>query len=63
MKKAIELADTTFRAYKKKNGATVLHLRTYLIVYADADFRAKYGMQPPRTSWVRQGSPLVFQLS
>jgi hypothetical protein len=41
MKKAIELADSTFRAYKKKNGATALHLRTYLIVYADADFRAK----------------------
>ena len=41
MKKAIELADTTFRAYKKKNGATVLHLRTHLIVYAKADFRAK----------------------
>jgi hypothetical protein len=41
MKKAIELADTTFRAYKKKKGATVLHLRTHLIVYADADFRTK----------------------
>ena len=41
MKRAIELADTTFRAYKKKDGATALHLRTYLIVYADADFRAQ----------------------
>jgi hypothetical protein len=46
MKRAIELADTTFRAYKKKSGATVLHLRTHLIVYADADFRAKI-----RNSW------------
>jgi hypothetical protein len=41
MKKVIELADTTFRAYKKKNGAIALHLRTHLIVYADATFRAK----------------------
>jgi len=41
MKKAIELADATFRAYKKKSGATSLHLRTWLIVYADADFRTK----------------------
>jgi hypothetical protein len=41
MKKAIELADTTFRAYKKENGAVALHLRTHLIVYADAKFRAK----------------------
>jgi hypothetical protein len=41
MKKAIELADTTFRAYTKKSGAIALHLRTHLIVYADADFRAK----------------------
>jgi len=41
MKKAIELADTTFRAYKKMNGATALHLRTHLIVHADAAFRAK----------------------
>ena len=41
MNKVIELADTTFRAYKKGNGATILHLRTHLIVYADANFRAK----------------------
>jgi len=41
MKKAIELADTTFRAYKKKSGATVFHLRTFLVVYADENFRAK----------------------
>lgn len=43
MKKAmIELADTTFRAYRKKNGATALHLRSYLIVHTDAAFRAKW---------------------
>ena len=41
MKKAIELADTTFRAYKKKSGAIVLHLRTHLVVYANSDFRKK----------------------
>lgn len=41
MKKAIELADTTFRAHKKRDGTTALHLKTYLIVYADAAFRAK----------------------
>jgi hypothetical protein len=37
----IELADTTFRAYRKKNGAIALHLRSYLIVHTDAAFRAK----------------------
>ena len=41
MKQAIELPDTTFRAFKKKTGAIALHLRTHLIVYADAAFRAK----------------------
>jgi hypothetical protein len=41
VKKVIELADTTFRAYKKKNGAIALHLRSHLIVYAGADFRAE----------------------
>jgi len=41
MKKAIELADTTFRAYKTGNGDIALHLRTYLMVYANADFLAK----------------------
>jgi hypothetical protein len=45
--KAIELADTTFRAYKKKTGAIVLHLRTYLIVYADSVFRAKIRKASP----------------
>jgi hypothetical protein len=47
VKKAIELADTTFRAYKKKNGATALHLRTHLIVYADAVFRAQIWKAQP----------------
>jgi hypothetical protein len=37
----IELADTTFRAYRKKNSAIALHLKSYLIVHTDAAFRAK----------------------
>ena len=41
MNKAIELADTTFRAHKKRDGTIALHLKTYLIVYAAAEFRAK----------------------
>jgi hypothetical protein len=48
MKKAIELADTTFRAYKKENGAIALHLRTHLIVRADASFRAKIHEASPQ---------------
>ncbi|MGA2178432.1 MAG: hypothetical protein ABSH15_02460 [Verrucomicrobiota bacterium] len=55
MKKAIELADTTFRAYKKKNGAIALHLRTHLIVYADADFRAKLRNSRPS---LKLGEPM-----
>jgi len=35
----IELADTTFRAYRKKSGAIALHLRGYLLVHTDAGFR------------------------
>ena len=35
----IELADTTFRAYRKKSGAIALHLRGYLLVHSDAGFR------------------------
>jgi len=35
----IELADTTFRAYKKKDGGISLHLRGYLLVHTNAGFR------------------------
>lgn len=41
MKKTIELADTTFHAHRKRDGAIALHLKTYLIAYADAEFRAR----------------------
>lgn len=35
----IELADTTVRAYKKKNGFISLHLRSFLLVHTKAGFR------------------------
>lgn len=35
----IELADTTVRAYKKKNGFISLHLRSFLLVHTNAGFR------------------------
>lgn len=35
----IELADTTFRAYRKKTGAIALHLRGYLVVHTNVGFR------------------------
>jgi hypothetical protein len=57
MKKPIELADTTFRAYKKRNGATILHLRTHLIVYADADFRTKIKNAQPSLNWDKPEKP------
>ena len=34
-----ELADTTFRAYKKKDGRVSLHCRGYLLVHTNAGFR------------------------
>jgi len=34
----IDLADTTFRAYKMRRGSISLHLRSYLIVHTDASF-------------------------
>ena len=47
MKKAIEVADTTFGAYKKRDGSVALHLITYLIVYANADFRTQIRKATP----------------
>ena len=35
----IELADTTIRAYKKKNGFISLHLRSFLLVHTNVGFR------------------------
>jgi hypothetical protein len=35
----IELADTTIRAYKKKDGSISLHLRSFLLVHTNAGFR------------------------
>jgi hypothetical protein len=57
MKKAIELADTTFRAYRKGNGGIILHLRTHLIVYADADFRTKIKNAWPSLKWDEPRKP------
>jgi hypothetical protein len=59
MKKAIELADTTFRAYKKKNGATVLHLRSYLVVYADVNFRTKIREAGGMADWTDWNEELM----
>jgi len=55
MKKAIELADTTFRAYRKKNGATALHLKTHLIIQANAEFRSKIQNARPWINKQRHG--------
>ena len=41
MRKRIELADTTFLAYRKKDGSIVLHLTSYLTLRADAAIRSK----------------------
>jgi hypothetical protein len=35
----LELADTTFRAYRKKRGGAALHLRGRLLIHTDASFR------------------------
>ncbi len=35
----IELSDTTFRAYKKKDGDMALHLRGYFLVHTNVGFR------------------------
>ena len=35
----IELADTTFRAYKKRSGFISLHLRSFLLVHTGVGFR------------------------
>ena len=35
----IDLADSTFRAYRRRDGDISLHLRGYLLVHTDAGFR------------------------
>jgi hypothetical protein len=47
----IELADTTFRAYRKKSGAVALHLRGYLLIYTNAGFRLSAYLRDIR-SWI-----------
>ena len=34
----LDLADTTFRAYRKKSGLITLHLRTFLLIRAEVGF-------------------------
>jgi len=62
-KPAIELADTTFRAYRKRNGAIALHLRSYLLVHTNPDFRAEW--ERARTKWraIIGGHPMPAGLS
>jgi len=51
-----ELADTTFRARRKKNGAITLHLKTYLLLHADADFHSKIKEAYPKWSEIIAGT-------
>ena len=55
MRKTIDLTDTTFRAYRKKSGAVILHLRSYLIVRADAVLRTKLEESRPTMSMILSG--------
>ena len=55
MKRTIDIADSTLRAYRKKNLTTVLHLRTFLVVNADSSFRDRIKNTTPI---VKPGEPL-----
>jgi hypothetical protein len=35
----IDLADTTFRAYRRQDGRITLHLKTFLLIHAEIGFR------------------------
>lgn len=56
MRKRIELADTTFRAYHTKDGSIVLHLTSYLTLRADAAIRSKLETSRRNLSTIMSGN-------
>jgi hypothetical protein len=48
----IDIADTTFRAYKKKRGGISLHLRSYLLVHTNVGFKLSAYLKDIR-AWIR----------
>ena len=47
----IDLADTTFRAYKKKHGGISLHLRSYLLIHTNLGFKLSAYLRDIR-AWI-----------